>query len=226
MVSKTWEKVAIHSECQERERKRLESIKKKYAEQWQENETSIVIKMLHESILSNDDERVQALQRSLLDLERKSDKDMDDDGLPNSLPSDCIPIKAKSFTSSALSHHTGSTGESAPNDLLCFSPTEADYLNKAMQQNMKQYEAQINVMVVGNSMTGKTSLMHSMLGQKVPLQLRHTTGYRYTFTFTFRIDSGSAQRAALGKKIKYKVFDSDGERNNEFIRKGIVALTG
>ena len=136
--------------------------------------------MLHQSLISNDDERTQELQRSLLDLERKSEKDLDDDGLPKSVPAQlprtASTLKSKSCTAVGL-EHPEEAGETSSPEALCFSPVEVEYLDKAMRQNMKQYDMQISLMIVGNSLVGKTTLMHSMLGIKPLLQLRPTTGY-------------------------------------------------
>ncbi len=136
--------------------------------------------MLRESMGSNDDERTQALQRSLLELERKSDKDPDEGALPQSEPAGLLhlPMKRKSKSFSPATARASSTSpEANSHNSACFSPVEAEYLNKAMKQNLKQYDMQISLMIVGNSGTGKTQLLHSMLGLDCPGKLRPTTGY-------------------------------------------------
>ena len=155
----------------------MEVIKKRYAEVWQENETSIVIKMLDQSMKNRDQEKIHELKRSLLDLERKSENAPSDDEWSNSSPtckSDCFPSRSKSFTTSHLS---GSTSETLAEMRASFSHREEEYLEKAMRQNTKQYDSQVNVMIIGNSVTGKTSLMNAMLGIKSSSQTKPTIGY-------------------------------------------------
>jgi hypothetical protein len=188
-------------------------IRRSHAEEWQENETSIVLKMLDDSMKSQDQPRLQALQRSLLEIERKSGKDLPDSDQPSPEPlslsslspspsplpspvplkvgrvhraprhktqSGCLPV---GHTGPGTSHSnpSGSTRSSfatfstfSEGDL--FSPSEQEYLNKAMKQNLKQYDAQLNLMIVGPSQSGKTSLVNALTGAKLANQTPHSVG--------------------------------------------------
>jgi len=155
---------------------------KKYAEAWHENETNIVIKMLAQSMKEQDRSRTVELQRSLLELEKKSDLPSDEESpMPVDfreikLISDCYssPIKSRSCP---LSVDSGSPKDSVCSEGSPFSLKEEEYLRKAIMQNTKQYDMQINFMVIGNTGTGKTSLINSWLGSITPMQTKPTKGY-------------------------------------------------
>ncbi len=136
--------------------------------------------MLGESIRNRDEERTAELKRSLLDVERRSDRATtnEDEQQPHSplLRATDIPIcKSKSFTSGLPLFPAGSE-DGSPTGSLGFSPTEAQYLEKAIMQNTKRYDVQVNVMIVGNANTGKTCLMHTLLGSAFPTLAKPTTG--------------------------------------------------
>ncbi|MDR3546656.1 MAG: hypothetical protein P4M11_00005 [Candidatus Pacebacteria bacterium] len=155
---------------------KLKNLKKKYAETWQENETSIVLKMLGKSVKERDEGKIQELERYLLTLEHKSDSSSsgEEESSPTSLKQATSLVEARS--KSFLSPHGSESGESSLTDPGNFSPSELAYLKKAIRQNTKQYDMQINIMIVGNTFTGKTSLMSAMLGEKGPQLSRPTLG--------------------------------------------------
>ena len=143
---------------------------------WQENETSIIIKMLDRSMKERDQPRTLELQKSLLELERKSDTPTDELDLKQlgSIPIQC---KSKSLTlESSVSSPSELTTHS---DGSPFSPKEREYLKKAMLQNTKQYDAQLNITILGGSGTGKTSLMNAWLGSTSPEKTKPTIGYLF-----------------------------------------------
>lgn len=162
VISKDIEKV--------REEERLKAIQKLYSELWHENETSIVIKMLDRSMKDNDHKTTVELQRTLLELERSSSL-RSGDSSPGSLKQ----------SEQSRAHSFNMTKESEPqknsrSDASLFSPTEVEYLEKAIMQNTKQYDDQITIMLIGNQEVGKTSLMNMWLGLKSSKKLQHTIG--------------------------------------------------
>ncbi len=189
---------------------KLKSLQKRYAEVWQENETSIVIKMLTQSMKDQDHSRTLELQRSLLELERKSDV-LSDEESPIDFKNLPEPLrhqpKSKSVTVSPTFGPSPSPSCFSDDQ---FSPKELEYLKKAVQQNTKQYDLQINITLVGNSGCGKTSLMNAWLGSPSPMKTKPTTG----------LDSKTLVKGSLGKMIRYKFIDCDGDKGKEFIRKG------
>ena len=58
-----------------------------------------------------------------------------------------------------------------------FSVKETEYLEKVMIQNTRQYDATLNVMIIGDTGVGKTSLMNAWLNSENPLMTKHTIGY-------------------------------------------------
>jgi len=58
-----------------------------------------------------------------------------------------------------------------------FSASEKEYLEKVIKQNLKQYDVQVNITIVGNAMTGKTSITSTLIGSKFELNTPHSTGY-------------------------------------------------
>ncbi len=205
----------------------MKSIKKRYAETWQENETSIVLKMLGQSVKENDQGRVQELERYLLDLERKSDGSECNgrNSAPSSAELEAVSElvltksgqKSKSVSSAQIPfplalgrQDSSSSGETSLTESASFSPVEVEYLKKAIRQNTKQYDMQINIMIVGDTLTGKTSLMRALLGDSHPSKTKPTVG----------LDSRSMTATVGEKTVRYKIIDSDGEKSKEFIRKG------
>eukprot|EP00826_Nyctotherus_ovalis_P000813 TRINITY_DN1004_c0_g1_i1.p1 TRINITY_DN1004_c0_g1~~TRINITY_DN1004_c0_g1_i1.p1 ORF type:complete len:187 (+),score=48.87 TRINITY_DN1004_c0_g1_i1:435-995(+) len=183
-----------------------------YNEIWHENEVSIVIKMLDQSMKEKDKERTIELERSLLELERKADTRTDEASSTLGGP---LPSKVQSFGSASAEEakraHTRS--ETSP-----FSLVEEEYLRKAILQNTKQYDEQITVMLVGNCDTGKTRLMNSWLGLSNAYKAKHTLGY--VLIIINSLDSKSTIRKYMGIRIRYKIIDSEGAKTKEFIRKG------
>ncbi len=147
---------------------------------WQENETSIVLKMLDNSLRSKDRSRLTELQRSLLDIERKPEKTPAEEELAP-LPSAEVPFTLGP-PAQEPSRNSGSTAETS------FSPAEQEYLEKAIKQNVKQYDAQINIVIVGNGFTGKTSVTTAIVGSKFELNTPRSTGYILGGYYLLRID--------------------------------------
>ena len=187
------------------------------AETWQENETHIVLKMINESLKVKDYKKVNELQRSLLNLERRPETSSNskEEELTSPTPSENSSPRqsllhestSDSLIEQAIIKDEGETGK---NELADFSPIECVYLEKAMQQNTKQYELNVNIMLVGSQSCGKTTLMYSLLGKKWNGELKSTRG----------LDSKTTIERISGKVIKYKIIDSDADRSKEFIRKG------
>lgn len=139
-------------------------------ETWQENETSIVLKMLDDSIKTKDNTRVNALQRSLLELERQTYIKEPDSAFmlpPPQLPPQFTPLELSSDPITTYSF---------PEANSPFSPKELEYLNKAIEQNVKQYEKFVKIIIVGNNRTGKTSLMNCLIGSKFQADTPNSVG--------------------------------------------------
>eukprot|EP00826_Nyctotherus_ovalis_P002159 TRINITY_DN10409_c0_g1_i8.p3 TRINITY_DN10409_c0_g1~~TRINITY_DN10409_c0_g1_i8.p3 ORF type:complete len:113 (+),score=37.17 TRINITY_DN10409_c0_g1_i8:78-416(+) len=109
--------------------------------------------------------------RDRLQLERKADPRNDEDS----------PTSAKHPSSLGV-HSFGVMNKSelpkkqCKSDASLFSPKEAEYLEKAIMQNTKQYDDQITIMLIGDQGVGKTSLMNSWLGLSIPKVSQHTLG--------------------------------------------------
>lgn len=152
---------------------------------WQENETSIVLKMLDNSMKCKDRSRFNALQRSLLEIERKANKVTPEPGeeendlsllppaeLPFTMPSSAMSEDSRNSLGNLGNIAASGSTEPTTN----FSPAEQEYLEKAIKQNVKQYDAQINIMIVGNGFTGKTSVTTAIIGSKFELHTPRSTG--------------------------------------------------
>jgi len=63
----------VNALCKKLQDAKLEKLYKTHAEVWQENETSIILKMLGDSLKTNDESRTDALQRSLLKIEHSTE---------------------------------------------------------------------------------------------------------------------------------------------------------
>lgn len=157
------------------ENRQLNKIRKMYAEIWHENETSIIIKMLNQSIKVNDQERTIELQKSLLNLERKSDM-INDEESPNSpeVFDELLLKRAQSLNILETKENKKKKYKSNENP---FSPLETKYLEKVIMQNTKLYDEQITIMIIGDQEVGKTSLMNSWLGYENFNMTKHTVGY-------------------------------------------------
>lgn len=145
--------------------RRFTATQRKYAEVWQENETSIVIKMLDQSMKERDAPRTMKLQRSLLRLEGRA-QNVECEGLIGLLPK-CV----QNFT---LAVDVCAGSESVEGGQ--FTLKETEYLEKAILQNTKQYDHKLNVLLIGDAGVGKTSLMNVWLGVKDPLGTVQTHG--------------------------------------------------
>jgi len=163
--------VVITREIQKvNEQKRLKEIQRMYNETWQENKVSIVIKMLDKSMKENDTERIIELEKCLLELERKSDVQINKE-------SSIIKPVSSNVQSSGIENLVELSNEPARNGDSPFSLDEEEYLQKAIMQNTKQYDEQITIMLIGDKKTGKTSLMNSWVGVSNPSRTEHTLGY-------------------------------------------------
>ena len=201
---------------EEREKMKLESIQKKYSQVWHENETSIIIKMLDQSIRENDKERIIELQKSLLKLEYDSNVKTHE-GSPVFMRK--IPqVIPKRTQSSKAVNQLRYPRKSSKTQTSQFSVFEEEYLKKAIMQNTKQYDEQINIMIVGNKGVGKSSLMNAWQNLENPLKTEHTIGYYNNY---YRLDSRILLVDNQRRRIRYRLIDSDGEMTNESIRKGI-----
>lgn len=58
-----------------------------------------------------------------------------------------------------------------------FSASEKEYLEKVMKQNLKQYDVQMNITIVGDAMTGKTSVTSALIGSKFEINTPRSIGY-------------------------------------------------
>lgn len=63
----------VNACCKALQDTKLEKLYRTHAEVWQENETSIILKMLGDSLKTGDDPRRDALQRSLLKIEHSTE---------------------------------------------------------------------------------------------------------------------------------------------------------
>ena len=150
----------------------FESVQKKQAEVWHENETLIVIKMLDQSVKSKDEETILELQKSLLKLEGKEKASLakrEDSQLLELLPK---RIRQLALNLGLYFHKGSLKTKVAP-----FSVRETEYLEKAMMQNTRQYDAQITIMMTGDAKVGKTSLMNTWLGVENSFVTKETIGY-------------------------------------------------
>lgn len=167
VITKEWER--------EQELEKLKEIQKINSEIWHENETSIVIKMLDQSMKENDSNRTLELEKSLLELERNSELRSDEESPTNHLPSaELLPERVRSFTELP---YLESYKEETKSEENPFSQTEAEYLKKAIMQNTRQYDDQITIMLIGDEGVGKTCMMNSWLGLVNPFKTKHTLGY-------------------------------------------------
>lgn len=146
---------------------------RKYAEVWHENETSIVIKMLNQSMKEHDKLRTVELQKSLLELEGKTESYENAESPVSS--KELIRLLPKELHSFALALELCTSLQPTKSEGP-FTVKETEYLEKVIRQNTKQYDSSLNIMIIGDSEVGKTSLMNSWLGVKNPLATRHTFG--------------------------------------------------
>ena len=135
--------------------------------------------MLDDSLKCKDSSRFTALQRSLLDIEKKAGANFSDNEemggdltllppaeLPFNLSSDPIIQQEQNSRNSQQATSAGSS----------FSPAEQEYLEKAIKQNVKQYDVQLNITIVGNGLTGKTSVTNAIIGTKFEKNTPRSTG--------------------------------------------------
>jgi len=155
------------------EEQRLKNLQKMYSERWHENETSIVIKMLDRSMKDNDHETTIELKRTLLELERRPDIRSGENS-PESLNQ---PELSKNYSFISITGGSESPKKFSKSDVNLFSPKEAEYLDKVIMQNTKQYDKQLTIMLIGNQGVGKTSLMNAWLGLKDKRISQHSIGY-------------------------------------------------
>jgi hypothetical protein len=160
---------------------KMKTIRKKYAENWQENETSIVLKMLDQAMKDKDAEKMTELKRSLLEIERKSVEEVSEVESPpfNGIGAGekGIEPKIRGRVSMTPTQASKSFVESFESECKSFSLFESEYLQKVLLQNTKQFEAQIIVTLIGSAISGKTSLMNSLLGFPEAIKTKPTKGY-------------------------------------------------
>ena len=142
--------------------------------------------MLDDSLKLKDRSRFNALQRSLLKIERKGGEQNSGD----EKECDLAPLPPSEFSFSLSSapiiqEQTQSSRNVQPAVSTCsssliaesFPPAEQEYLEKAIKQNVKQYDAQLNITIVGNGLTGKTSVTNALIGSKFEFNTPPSTGY-------------------------------------------------
>ena len=123
--------------------------------------------MLDQSIKGKDQIRINELQRSLLELQRETDSFTCKEFLNNDEFEETeTGNKSFSLISNDYNYH----------EEIAFTEKETEYLKKVIKQNIKQYDEQINIVILGNKGVGKTSLMNSMLKSNNPLKTKHTIG--------------------------------------------------
>jgi len=175
--------------------------------------------MLDDSLKTHDSSRMKALQRSLLNIERTTpnffDKGEESENEPPPIPEFSLGPAAMALDNDhELTRNfqdKASTGSSSSTSLTGgnFSLAEREYLQKVIKQNVKQYDVQLNITIVGNSMTGKTSITSAIMGSKFELNTPRSTG----------LDSKTTYREYKGKKVKLKIIDTDPDKSKEFIKK-------
>lgn len=157
------------------EERKLKAIQKMYSEQWLENETSIVIKRLDQSMKEKDYESTMELKRTLLELERRADLRTDEESPENfKHPEALSSFQTHSFN---VMEQVDLHKKASKSDASAFSATEKEYLEKAIMQNTKQYDEQLTIMLIGSQEVGKTSLINSWFGLSNSRTCQHTIGY-------------------------------------------------
>jgi hypothetical protein len=174
----------VNALCKGLQDAKLDKLYRTHAEVWQENETSIVLKMLGDSLKTKDESRTDALQRSLLKIEHSTElgpseklEEPDTFMLPPSeftLGKFLVYYKdCNEFSRNVLPAADTAGSVELPNK---FSASEKEYLEKVIRQNLKQYDVQVQITIVGNEMTGKTSVTSALIGSKFKLNTPHSTG--------------------------------------------------
>ena len=125
-------------------------------EKWVEGEYTATLKALEKAYNDNNTIAASTLQKAILDLERRSSAEI------------CEEIYDTSPSSPPI--YTNEEREAQ------YSPTEKRKLEKILLQNIKQYDHLLNVMIIGESKTGKSTFIHSFISGNIPAHLKETNG--------------------------------------------------
>jgi hypothetical protein len=122
---------------------------KKY-EKWVECEYTETLKALEKAYMENDEPKAALLKKALVDLEKSSS--VCTSTSDNNLKSD--------YVLSDGDYEHGSSN-----------------IDKLILQNIKQYDYLLNLILVGERMTGKTSFIHTFVDKLTIRNPRKTSGY-------------------------------------------------
>jgi hypothetical protein len=128
-------------------------------EKWVEGEYTATLKALEKAYNDNNTSAANSLQKAILDLERRSSAETSEE-----------------INETTPSQQTIATYPSEESDCQ-YSPSEKSKLEKILLQNIKQYDHLLNVMLIGESKTGKSSFIHTFIYGDAPTHLKETNGY-------------------------------------------------
>ena len=122
-----------------------------------EGEYSVVLKAIEKAVNEKDEENTAILKRALLYLEKRGSMESD--------------LESTSSQSTVISPY-----DTMPSDVDEYTPSEKNMVEKLISQNIKQYDALMNIMLVGERMTGKTTFIHTLVNSIAPKAPRKTSG--------------------------------------------------
>ena len=158
---------------------------------WQENEMGIVIKAINTAICSGDAKekpRIKLLKQSLLQLETENTEHQITN-IPENyyFPS---PNSPHSLNSPGLISYGGSKSTAISDDIdnhgggaIKFTHGEKMQLKNIIMQNTKTYDLQMNILLIGDSLVGKTSFMNKFVNNSFETQTTTTLGYIIIYTY-------------------------------------------
>ena len=126
--------------------------------QWVEGEYTAILKALEKAVNQKDEGNTALLKRALLSLEKRGSIESDIEN-----------------TGSIQGANTNSSENSS--DIEEYTELEKTMIEKLINQNIKQYDRLVNVMMVGERMTGKTTFIHTFINSTSPKAPRKTSGY-------------------------------------------------
>ena len=128
-------------------------------EKWVEGEYTATLKALEQAYNENNTIAANSLHKAILDLERRSSSETSEE------INETTPIQQLITTN-------------ASEESNCqYSPSEKSKLEKILLQNIKQYDLLLNVMLIGESKSGKSSFIHTFIYGDAPTHLKETNGY-------------------------------------------------